>query len=283
MKGSEWKDTKTWMLANDAGWSNNINECDLEGIKCNGSGHIVSISLSNRNLGGTIPASIGFLRYLRSLDFSDNTINGYVPSDLRWSPLEDLDISGNRITGFVPPMLCEQSDVNGNGKGGHFSCDVLVCPNGTFNPIGRASATETKREFTCMKCFDEDQASFLGQKACVNTSVGTQSLPNSSNAPDSSSLLLVALLVPVIIGFFVLAVLGYRRYRKLNIARRTQYYSSNGVNSKSVLADYCEKKSSSIFNKDQRNDRAHSLSFDVSAERHSDHEVWLDVPRGRLT
>ena len=285
-KGGQWNGARSWKLANDAGWGDNINECDLEGVQCNGSGHVISISLKNTNLGGTIPASIGFLRYLRILDLSDNAITGYVPSDLRWPPLEDLDLSGNKLTGFVPPMLCEESGINSNGKEGHFSCDNLVCPSGTFNPTGRATVKQSGQEFTCMKCFDEEQASFLGQKTCDNKSMGALTLPDSSNSKGSSNLLLLTIMIPVLIVVIVLAVWGYRKYRKLATTRRTEYYSSNGVTSKSVLVDYCAKQPSSIFNNDKvkrRNDKPHSLSFDISTERQSDREVWLDVPRGQLT
>jgi len=282
MNGEKWENAKTWQLADHAGWGSNIDECDLDGVECNDNRHIVSINLSNKNLSGNIPQELAFLQFVRFLDLSDNNLTGYLPSDFRWQPLEELNVSGNKISGFIPPMLCEKSDLNGNGQGGHFSCDNIACPSGTFNPDGTASKSP------CMTCFDEDQASFLGQKSCINKAVGVQTL--KTNSSSNTNMLAIFVAIPIIIGIVGLTFIGFRRYKKMQDQKKSEYYSSNGVVTKSILASYLEKQqasSKSIFNDNSRATKklvnGHSLTFDVQNEIQSDGQAWLDVPRGTYT
>lgn len=133
--------------------------CELTGIRCDGHGNVVKIDLRNRNLTGSIPDSLGFLPYLEQLDVSDNALTGYLPSDLRWTPLTTLDISGNEIVGVVPPLLCLKEELNGNGKDNIFRCNRVSCPLGTFNAIGRY-----EEGLNCKPCYDDHP--FIGQKTC---------------------------------------------------------------------------------------------------------------------
>jgi len=289
MNGDDWLFASSWQLANEAGWAENINICDMEGVDCNSAGHVVGINLANKNLSGMIPESVGFLRYLRSLNLADNSLTGYLPSDLRWAPLEELDISGNKLEGFVPPSLCEKSDINGNGIGGQFSCDILTCPAGTFNEIGRASPggpVQSNGDIInpyCVRCLDADQAQYLGQKACENVSVQTAPV---SGVTGLSDIALIGIIMPIIAVVLVMAFYGFRKYKRMKHRRETEYYNSNGVSSKSVFAEFGAKQSSgSVFDDDKKFCAANvknTLAFDITSERISDKEVWLDVPRARV-
>mmetsp|Transcript_41344 Transcript_41344/g.62698 ORF Transcript_41344/g.62698 Transcript_41344/m.62698 type:complete len:238 (+) Transcript_41344:894-1607(+) len=90
----------------DVNWADeSIHECRYTGVICDNSGHVISINLQGRGLTGTIPEEIGFLQYLQVLNLADNQLEGFVPSDLRWAPLQELDISGNKLRGIIPPGL----------------------------------------------------------------------------------------------------------------------------------------------------------------------------------
>lgn len=154
---------QTWIGASN--WaSEDTFICDFTGVSCDANNHIFSIDLKGRGLTGTLPGSIGFLKYLTYLDLSDNNLTGFLPSDLRWAPLESLDISGNKIRGIVPNTLCLKAFVNGNGEQGEYTCDKIACPAGTYSHKGYHDADDFSE---CFKCLD-DSAEFLGLKTCHN-------------------------------------------------------------------------------------------------------------------
>lgn len=136
--------------------------CDFAGITCDINHHITDIDLKGCGLRGTIPESIGFLPHLQNLDLSDNDLWGYLPSDLRWAPLETLDVSGNRLRGIVPNMLCREGGINGNGELGDYNCENIACPVGYFSKSGRHDIANSD---TCRKCADVGSR-FLGMKRC---------------------------------------------------------------------------------------------------------------------
>ncbi|KAL7526223.1 hypothetical protein ACHAXR_003819 [Thalassiosira sp. AJA248-18] len=154
-KGGAWSGVSDW-----ADESKPV--CDMTGVTCDTQGHVVGISLNNRGLQGHIPDEIGLLSFLETLDLSDNSLMGYVPSDLQWTSLTRLDISGNKIRGMIPPLLCKMEELNGNGKGNIFHCDRIACPPGTFNSVGFHHGADGD---TCQPCYDDSP--FIAQTKCT--------------------------------------------------------------------------------------------------------------------
>jgi len=168
--GEMWKEGTGWTMSN-------VDKCLYSGVECNGSGHVVAINLTDHGLTGTIPREFGMFQYLKSLDLSKNLFTGFLPSDIRFTPLEYLDISSNELEGIVPPMLCLTGDINGNGKNGDFNCNIIACPEGTWSPIGRASPLDLhirdgrsggeRREnenYSCKPCHKSH--TYLGSRIC---------------------------------------------------------------------------------------------------------------------
>lgn len=151
--GDDWTDV-SWQIQDKL-------YCELEGITCGNHGNIIALRLKGKGLRGTIPEEIGFLRYLEQLDLSDNYLTGYLPSDLRWAPLQFLDVSGNRIKGIIPHTLCTKGGINGNGKNGNFDCDLVQCPPNYYSPIGRAT-----EEHNCRPCYHGRGTPFIGSRKC---------------------------------------------------------------------------------------------------------------------
>jgi hypothetical protein len=158
----------------DDGWKmEGVDVCAWKGIMCTPQGHVVNITLPNMNLEGRIATELGLLEHLKTLNLSNNLLSGYLPSDLRFAPLEELDVSGNLLEGFVPPMLCLTGDVNGNGMDGQFNCDSISCPAGSFNSQGRlimeynhVTGEITRRE-ECIPCKDAN-AVHIGATTCAS-------------------------------------------------------------------------------------------------------------------
>ena len=142
--------------------------CEMTGITCDNHDNVVKIGLKNRNLSGTIPDEIGFLFFLETLDLSDNNLEGFVPSDLRWTSLTRLDVSGNKLRGVLPPMLCMMQELNGNGENNVYYCDRIACPANTFNAFGHHGYHGE----ACQPCYDDHrpEETYIGQKTCINQS-----------------------------------------------------------------------------------------------------------------
>eukprot|EP00762_Andalucia_godoyi_P008167 ANDGO_07410.mRNA.1 putative leucine-rich repeat receptor-like protein kinase At1g35710 len=78
----------------------------LGGYDCDSTGRIVNISLSENQLNGTIPASLGDLLRLRLLDLSSNQLKGSIPATLgELSELQILFLYSNQLCGSIPLSL----------------------------------------------------------------------------------------------------------------------------------------------------------------------------------
>jgi hypothetical protein len=182
--------------------------CQFSGITCTSLGHVAGIELSGRNLKGTIPPSIGFLEYLDTLDLSNNSLTGFIPSDLRFAPLTTFSVSGNKIIGIVPPKLCMKT-INGNGIHGAFRCDLVACPEGTYSNTGISD------DRTCMPCNDADSyvlgKTYCGSKIIVST--GSSHTTSSSSSYSMSPGLVVGIVIIALAAsaFLFVAIYKYRK------------------------------------------------------------------------
>ena len=83
-------------------------------------GKVVGLDLSNNNLEGRIPITIGNLRYLEVLDLSGNSIEGKVPGLLRkLENLKVVNLADNALAGDIPTTIyklqnLEELNLNNN-------------------------------------------------------------------------------------------------------------------------------------------------------------------------
>jgi hypothetical protein len=85
-----------------------------------------AIELPGLELVGTLPASLGLLRFMQTLDLSYNCIGGSIPAELfTATALESVDLSNNLLTGSTPPLT----------EGAAASLDVLYKLNLGANSI----------------------------------------------------------------------------------------------------------------------------------------------------
>ncbi|CAF2356374.1 LRR receptor-like serine/threonine-protein kinase ERL2 [Brassica napus] len=82
----------------------NSDFCSWRGVLCdNVSLSVVSLNLSNLNLGGEISPALGDLRSLQSIDLQGNNLGGQIPDELgNCASLAYLDISTNCLVGDIP-------------------------------------------------------------------------------------------------------------------------------------------------------------------------------------
>jgi len=98
--GREWKNQYSYLTE--------ASVCDWEGLACNDGGEIVSITLIDNNLNGTLVSEIGSLGpSFRELRLGMNLLRGELPSELGLlSGLTALDVfDNNDITGTIPSEL----------------------------------------------------------------------------------------------------------------------------------------------------------------------------------
>ncbi|CAN8328279.1 unnamed protein product [Cochlearia groenlandica] len=80
--------------------------CSWRGVSCNNDSKVLTLSLPNSQLLGSIPSDLGSLQNLQSLDLSNNSFNGPLPvSFFNATELRLLDLSANMISGEVAAAI----------------------------------------------------------------------------------------------------------------------------------------------------------------------------------
>ncbi|KAM5555280.1 hypothetical protein ABKV19_023266 [Rosa sericea] len=97
--------------------------CNWHGIVCNNqTGNIIELQLSDTQLSGPLPTSIGSLSNLQNLHLSSNSISGPLPTSIgSLSNLQNLHLSSNSISGPLPTSIGSLSnlqslDLSSNSK-----------------------------------------------------------------------------------------------------------------------------------------------------------------------
>ncbi|KAK9052435.1 hypothetical protein SSX86_029064 [Deinandra increscens subsp. villosa] len=90
--------------------------CSFSGVTCwnDQENRLISLTLRDFGLAGTIPSDLHFCESLQNLDLSGNNLSGSIPSEIcNWLPyLVSLDLSDNGFTGEIPASLGNCSFLN---------------------------------------------------------------------------------------------------------------------------------------------------------------------------
>jgi hypothetical protein len=210
-----YKDTDGVNWIGGSNWYHDgVSVCDFHGITCDNMDQVIGIELPSMGLKGTIPEVLGFLPHLDVLDLSDNELEGIVPSDLAFAPLNRLNLTGNRLTGIVPPKLC-MLGANGNGKDGIYECDIILCAEGTYSDTGIGGISEQ-----CKTC--TEGANLLGKRSCASLKptgsfsgvLWSSSASQQATMKSASYVLIVLTLIVSVIGLVGSVYLYWQRKSK---------------------------------------------------------------------
>jgi Leucine-rich repeat (LRR) protein len=115
---------KNWN--NNDGWMGKMNVCTWFGVACDENGIITSLSLSENNLKGPIPADLKTLGSMHTIDMHTNSLNGQLPSSLfEMNELKVLYLDDNSLTGGISDSIgqltkLEKLTLNDNELTGKF-------------------------------------------------------------------------------------------------------------------------------------------------------------------
>jgi hypothetical protein len=218
-----------WTAENNWNATSKDKYCSWTGITCNAQKQVTSINLNGFGLTGTIPEEMGGLLQLIHLDLSHNKLAGYIPSDLRFAPINVLDLTNNLLEGVVPPLLC-RSDANHNGKAGNYQCDNIICGAETYNSKGFATEEEP-----CRPCFSyiSSASPFLGQTNCGIFSSGNNLGPPvvgaaATGTPAQKTGIVIAIMLSVwAFVLFCMYVYQKSKSRVLNSIEADNLWWSN--------------------------------------------------------
>ncbi|KAB1220978.1 LRR receptor-like serine/threonine-protein kinase GSO2 [Morella rubra] len=86
-----------------------LSECNIKGnipISVGNLSNLIHLALEENELVGSLPSTIGRLRVLQRLALPDNRLDGPIPSELcHAKSLYELDLRGNKITGHIPTCI----------------------------------------------------------------------------------------------------------------------------------------------------------------------------------
>ena len=96
--GRDWTDSRNWLTEAPLG--------DWHGVRVDGRGRVVELSLPANNLRGSIPAELGSMSGMQRLSLAGNSLSGAIPAELVNLPdLRDLYLGRNDLKGRMPPEL----------------------------------------------------------------------------------------------------------------------------------------------------------------------------------
>ena len=97
--GDDWRNKTKWKSIDPLG--------DWRGVTTNAAGRVTGLDLNLNSLNGSIPADLGDLTYLDTLNLAQNTLSGLIPADLGYlTYLQTLNLGYNSgLTGSIPADL----------------------------------------------------------------------------------------------------------------------------------------------------------------------------------
>lgn len=87
---------------NNEGWMGKLNVCTWYGVGCDEAGRVTTLSLSDNNLNGPIPADLNVFENLHTIELHKNRLSGEIPSSIYdMNQLKILYLDENELSGEI--------------------------------------------------------------------------------------------------------------------------------------------------------------------------------------
>jgi len=147
-----------------------------------GSAMLTSLTLHENELTGSIPENFlnqaAMSAELVTVDLMSNMLTGAVPESLNRFDDMFITLADNMLID-VPSSLCNQDSRWMGGLISEYGCSSLLCPIGTYNPLGRQTA-----DAVCEPC---GTGCFYGEFTCKTDTCPTHSPTIVTMSPTTSS------------------------------------------------------------------------------------------------
>ena len=132
---------------NDTNWKTEAPLREWYGVTTDADGRVSRLRLGGNGLTGSLPAVLGDLAHLESLELWYNRLTGPIPPELdRLANLDWLNLGGNDLTGPIPAALGRLGALRGLYLGGNdFAAGPIPSWVGNLARLERLSLWETNR------------------------------------------------------------------------------------------------------------------------------------------
>ena len=148
---------------NQTGWNSQVPIGQWHGVTTDDQGQVIDLDLGYNGLTGTLPAALGELDYLESLNLRNNELTGSIPAQLGdLTGLIQLNLSGSQLSGEVPTTLGGLVNLTHLNLSGN----RLGFPPGSGHPTGHTFSGEIPTalaELNNLRILDLSENHFTGQ------------------------------------------------------------------------------------------------------------------------
>ena len=140
--GANWTDSTNWLSDRPLD--------EWYGVTADGAGRVTALSLWSNGLNGPIPAELGRLTHLQTLDLMDNYLSGPIPAELgSLGNLHLLNLAWNWLGGPIPAELSElrnlgELQLSSNQLSGRIPAalgDLGTCTRSASHPTSSAGGS----------------------------------------------------------------------------------------------------------------------------------------------
>ncbi|RCV26888.1 hypothetical protein SETIT_5G281400v2 [Setaria italica] len=192
---------------------------------------VANMDLSSNQLSGEIPTSIGNLQMMINLNLSSNLFQGSLPDSIgNLLSIEELDLSSNMLSGSIPETMTNLSHL-ANLNLSFNSLDGQIPERGVFSNITLLSLMGNEALCGLPR---------LGIAPCQNNHDQSRLKPK-----------LLKVILPAVLGFFVLAACLYMLVRvKVNIGRKMTVPSDTDLQKYKLISYHELVRATSNFTDD---------------------------------